>query len=150
MKWLLLFLIIFVLTLFYSPRALEADIRPQTPSTGLIDAYMRGYSKEYGSSYNDLKKVANCESGMQEKPKPGDHGLANGIMQFHEDTFKGMSKEMGESLSYESAHDQIKVAAWAFSKGYGNQWTTYVALKNGGEYTFYSKTFGKNITVYCK
>jgi hypothetical protein len=52
-------------------------------------------------------------------------------------------------LDYNSAHDQAKLGMWAISQGYGNEWTAYVAIKNGGVYKFYSRQLKKNFVVKC-
>jgi len=98
-----------------------------------------------------MQKVAWCESKYG-KELFGDSGHAFSVYQFHKPTFKQWSKELGEELDYNSYHDHIKLAVWAFSKGerYRRAWTSYVAIQNGGEYSFYSKLLKRHFTVYCK
>lgn len=92
--------------------------------------------------------VIRCESQYNPKAK-GDKGLANNVGQFHEETFDMIARKMGEKLDYDSYYDQTKAVAWSLANGYGNLWTSYRAIKNGGVYTFYSKKLGSWYTVKC-
>jgi hypothetical protein len=109
------------------------------------------YSDIYDQDPLLLKKVAECESEY-ETNLLGDGGRAYSVYQFHKSTFDRWSKEFGEPLDYKSYHDNIKLAVWSFSQGerYRNAWTTYVAIKKGGKYSFYSKLLKNNYTVVCK
>lgn len=80
------------------------------------------YASLYGSNYNELMAVMKCESGYRLHVY-GDGGRAYSLMQFHKPTFEAFSKELGETLDYYSPHDQIKLGAWAFAKGYQKHWT---------------------------
>lgn len=88
-----------------------------------------------------------CESGGR-KVK-GDGGRAYNEFQFHKPTWDRMSKKMGEELDINSGYDQAKLATWAVANGYGREWTSYVAIKNGGKYSFYSSLMKKHYTVTC-
>ena len=111
--------------------------------------------EHYATLYNQdpilLKKVAECES-KYEKDLFGDGGRAYSVFQFHKGTFEKWSKEFGEPLDYKSYLDHIKLAVWSFAQGekYRNAWTTYVAIKKGGKYSFYSKLLKNNFTVICR
>lgn len=80
------------------------------------------YANEYAVPATTLLRVMKCESSGNQKAI-GDNGKAHGIFQFHKPTWDRFTKEMGETLDRESAHDQAKVAAYAFSKGYSNHWS---------------------------
>jgi hypothetical protein len=101
-----------------------------------------------------ISKISYCESHHLVVDHDGGYGL--GVTGIHKKTFEGWlplyQKENGETLDYGSSYDQLKMMSWAFSKGnsYRNQWTTYVAYKRGGEYSFFSKLLQKHFTVYCK
>lgn len=101
-----------------------------------------------------IKSVDKCESGHAIKSHDG--GLGVGSIGLHRDTFNRWLSEYqndtNETLNYESNFDQLKMASWAFSKGesYRDDWTTYVAIRNGGVYKFYSKKLDRQFTVYCK
>lgn len=101
-----------------------------------------------------ISKISWCESGH--KVLPHDGGRGRNMTGIHDTTFNGWlplyEKETGETLNINSVYDQFKMMAWAFSKGdsYRNQWTTYVAYKNGGTYSFYSRLLKKHFTVNCK
>ena len=108
------------------------------------------FRAQYGVDYNLINSVIECESHWNPKAK-GDNGRALNLAQFHKGTFENWEKQYGEDLNWNSAHDQIKLMAWAFSKGeqYRDDWTTYTAIKRGGTYTFYSKLLQKWFTVKC-
>ena len=99
-----------------------------------------------------IEKIIYCESGGTIQSHDG--GRAFNITGIHDTTFNGWlkeyEKEYHETLNKDSSYDQIKMMSWAFSKGYSNQWTTMVAYKNGGSYTFYSKLLGGTFTARCK
>ena len=99
-----------------------------------------------------IEKIIYCESGGKIQSHDGGRGF--NITGIHDATFNGWlkeyEKEYHETLNKDSSYDQIKMMSWAFSKGYSNQWTTMVAYKNGGEYTFYSKLLKRWFTARCK
>lgn len=109
------------------------------------------FAVQYNQDPNLLKKIASCESGFT-KDKVGDKGLAFSVFQFHKPTFDRWSKEMGQELDYGNYIDHVRLAAWAFSRGetYRDDWTTYVAYKHGGSYSFYSSLLHRSYTVYCR
>lgn len=72
------------------------------------------YADKYDANEHELLTVAKCESSLNQEAI-GDHGQANGIFQFHEPTFIRYSKLMGETLNYNSAHDQAKLASFIFA-----------------------------------
>lgn len=81
----------------------------------------------YGANRGQLEGVINCESGWRPTVY-GDGGHAYGLLQFHKPTFEMWEKQMGEDMDYYSSFDQIKMGAWAFSKGYTSHWTCYTKL----------------------
>ena len=101
-----------------------------------------------------IGKIAYCESHYENVVHDGGYG--KGVTGIHANTFARWlplyEKDQGESLDYDSTYDQLKMMAWAFSKGdeYRNQWTTYVAYMNGGTYSFYSRLLKGHYTVHCK
>jgi len=101
-----------------------------------------------------ISKIAYCESKFKNVVHDGGHG--RGVTGIHKKTFDlwlvRYKKETNETLDYNSSYGQLKMMSWAFSKGnsYRNQWSTYVAYKNGGTYSFYSKLLKDNFTVKCK
>lgn len=107
------------------------------------------YASLYGANATELRKVMRCESGGRQSAV-GDGGLAIGVYQYHRATFTNLSKKLGEQLNIDSEHDQIKLTAWAFANGHGNNWTAYRAIKHGGTYSFYSKLLGRHFTVHCR
>lgn len=111
-------------------------------------------SPMFGQDPKLISKITYCESKFKVVVHDGGHG--KGVTGIHKKTFNlwlvKYKKENNETLDYNSSYDQLKMMAYAFSKGdsYRNQWTTYVAYKNGGTYSFYSKLLKKNFTVKCK
>lgn len=103
----------------------------------------------YGVDGSLVKKIVQCESKGNEKAT-GDNGLAYGLFQYHKGSFERHAKLLGEELDYYSSYDQIKLGVFAISKGYGREWSSYRAIKNGGKYSFYSKLLKRNFVVYCK
>lgn len=106
----------------------------------------------YGVDNSLVTKVIKCESKGISTAKGDSKGgkyLAYGLFQYHKESFKRHAKIFGEELDYYSSYDQLKLGIWAISKGYGNEWTSYRAIKNGGVYSFYSKLLQKDFTVIC-
>lgn len=107
------------------------------------------YANLYGASSTELIKVVRCESGFQDGIV-GDSGRSIGVAQFARGTFTQYSKQLGEKLDYNSSYDQLKLMSYMFSINKADHWTAHRALKNGGEYTFYSSFEQRWITSYCK
>lgn len=108
------------------------------------------YSDLYGSDYNLVMSVLDCESDF--RMVPGDGGRSFGIGQFSKETFARHSKLLGENLDYYSKHDQIKLVAYIFSLGRKDlmrEWSTYVAIERGGEYSFWSSVNNRHYTIQC-
>jgi len=120
------------------------DIRTES-----IEKQVEYFTNLYGGDIAVNLKVIECESnGIV--TTIGDSGRSYGLAQFQKPTFNWMAKEFGEELDYKSPYDQIKLMTWAISKGYGSNWTTYVAIKHGGTYKFYSSQLKKHFIVKCK
>lgn len=128
----------------------EAEAPKITLEDYSVPQLIEYYSGIYHQDPALLKKVAECESKYGKNLK-GDSGLAFSVYQFHKNTFDNWSKEFGEKLDYGSYHDHIKLAVWSFAQGenHRNAWTTYVAIKRGGTYSFYSKQLKKSFVVKC-
>lgn len=142
-------IVLAIVFLSYNPNPLIASAPTRT---------LNQYSpKELADHYASISQgesrytsaVIACESRYEVAIK-GDGGRALGVGQFHKPTFERLSKLMGEELDYYSYYDQTKLLAWSLDNGYGSNWTTYRAIKNGGTYSFYSKLLGKNYTSVCR
>lgn len=77
------------------------------------------YMVVYGLN-NDYINTIKCESSFQHDGLYGDHGLAYGIAQFHEDTFKQFCEG-----DYKNMQDQLNCAAQMINRGLGNHWSCY-------------------------
>lgn len=111
-------------------------------------------SEKFSQDASLISKISYCES--KHKIVAHDGGRAVNMTGIHDRTFNYWlplyEKEVGETLDIKSTYDQFKMMSWAFSKGesYRTKWTTYVAYKKGGEYSFYSNLLGAHFTVRCK
>lgn len=126
----------------------------QAPTLEIQDYSVTKLIEYFSGVYNQdpklLKRVAECESHLNQNAK-GDSGLATGLYQYHKGTWEHFSKLKGEVLDINSAYDQAKLTAFIFSleEVYRKHWTSYVAIKNGGKYSFYSKLLKKHFVVSC-
>lgn len=83
------------------------------------------YAKRYGVDSKLVVAVARCESELRTDVY-GDHGLAYGIFQFHEETFNLFAREFHlEGLDYKNPEDSIKLAVLAFANGKEDHWSCY-------------------------
>jgi hypothetical protein len=115
-----------------------------------VDEQIYYFSNLYQVDVSLIRKVIECESGGNHS-SIGDNNLSRGILQFQRATFQRMAKLYGEDLNYESQYDQLKLGIYALSKPeLAREWTSYVSIMKGGEYSFYSKQLEKYFTVRCK
>lgn len=124
---------------------------PSVPITeASVNVMVAYYSDLYGSDYNLVMSVLDCESDF--RMVSGDGGRSFGIGQFSKETFARHSKLLGESLDYYSKHDQAKLVSYIYSLGRNDlmrEWSTYVAIERGGEYSFWSSVNNRHYTVQC-
>ena len=122
----------------------EQSITTEYSTTELI--------KKYAQVYNVNSKVMlammRCESSGNQSAI-GDGGRAKGLYQYHTGTWERIEKKLDKDMDINSEHDQIHMTAYALSQGMGSQWTSYVAIKNGGTYSFYSRLMKQHYTVKC-
>lgn len=150
-------LLVFVALFVVSTAEAQAPYieRPQGCPTDDVRSMIECYSEIYGANKAVLLKMAECESGFDGNKK-GDYlngvYLAQGLYQYHQETWKRHTGYMGETLNKNSPQDQAKLVAWISVNGPSalNEWTSYVAIKNGGTYSFYSKLLKRSYTVVCK
>lgn len=114
-----------------------------------INEQINYFADKYGVDSSLMKKIVQCESHGNVEAL-GDGKRAYGILQYHLASFQRHEELLGEDLDYYSSLDQLKLGTWAISQGYGREWTSYRAIKNGGTYSFYSKLLKKSFTVTCK
>lgn len=149
-KIIIILLLGFSLLGVYPQRTLSEELQiDEMPYTIQINHF----AKLYGVDDRLVNKVIECESGGIHNVV-GDGGRSKGIAQIQKPTWNWMvsmyNKEYKENLNYNSSFDQIKLTTYMISKGEGHNWTTYVAIKKGGTYSFYSSQLKKHFTVKCK
>lgn len=119
------------------PTILQADdIAPAPPAKVYFMLLADTMSAQYHISPYAVKYVLKHESEYDPN-KPGDHGLANGVAQYHRQTFNQYEgyyfKATGMHLNYGSSEDQIKLMAWQWSNYPESKklWSTYRDLHSG-------------------
>ena len=148
LKKIIVFCLILPLVAFAKPKITE-ELKINPLDLGYKEQIVH-FSKLYGGDEKIALAVAHCESNGKHSAI-GDGGHSRGIYQFQKSTFLRMEKEFGEDLDYGSRYDQIKLGSWALAqKKYQNEWTTFVAIKKGGKYSFYSSLNKRHYTVSCK
>lgn len=106
------------------------------------------YAQVYNVNSKIMLAMMRCESSGNQSAI-GDGGRAKGLYQYHTGTWERIEKKLDKDMDINSEHDQIHMTAYALSQGMGSQWTSYVAIKNGGTYSFYSKLMKQHYTVKC-
>lgn len=106
------------------------------------------YAQVYNVNSKVMLAMMRCESSGNQSAI-GDGGRAKGIYQYHTGTWERIEDKLGKDMDINSEHDQVHMTAYALSQGMGSQWTSYVAIKNGGTYSFYSKLMKQHYTVKC-
>ena len=117
-----------------------------------VTALVEHFAEEYKTDPAVMLKIGQCESGFDENAwnKSDPNGGSHGYMQFQTSTFYSYAKKLNiENPDIKDKVQQAQVSAYMFSIGEGKQWTTYMAYKNGGTYTFTDRK-GKTHTVHCK
>lgn len=113
-----------------------------------IQSIVTYFSNQNGVDPRFALSVMDCESHGEQKTV-SDEGRSLGIFQIQKPTWERFTKEMGEVLDINSPFDQARVATFAFAHNHADEWTTAVAIKNGGSYSFYSKQLKRHFTVKC-
>lgn len=120
--------------------------------------YISMYSEIFNTDAVELTKIAQCESHLG-KYKTGDKGLATGLFMYHSGTWtRAVNLYRSETKDYTTVFDKTSIKDQAFITSYiwanhpewKKQWSTYVAYKNGGTYSFYSRVLQGYYTVTCK
>jgi hypothetical protein len=95
----------------------------QTMSTTTdLETLFGKYSSQYSVSEDELKKIANCESGFN---SASDTGLYAGMYQFSATTWasvRGLMGLDGNADLRKNAEEAIKTAAFMLSRGEQNAW----------------------------
>jgi len=117
------------ITPFLTPTPTPTIISSPTPSPIIVlekdlDNLFTKFSNEYGVDKNLLKKIANCESGLNLN---ADSGNYKGLFQFSEQTWINARNLMGvdpeKGLCF-NAEESIRTAAFLISQGRVNIWPT--------------------------
>lgn len=105
----------------------------EIPRVLTVEETIHKYSQIYNIDENMFLSVAKCESKLNPNAiNYNDGGIGKhsvGVLQYQESTFYYWASVLGEQLDYYSYNDQIKLGAYMFSKGQGNQWTCYRKIK---------------------
>lgn len=135
---------------FFPQRTVSAELEITPPITKeYVQQQIDHFSELNGVDPKLITRMVECESHGSSKAL-GDGGRAFGILQYHKATFERHAKELGENLDYYSVYDQIKLGTWAIANGKATEWSSYVAIQQGGTYAFYSKLLKGNYVVVCK
>jgi len=103
------------------------EVKPDFSSTTTIREYINKYAEEYGVSSSSMWRVMMCESsGNKDAINLRDpNGGSKGLFQFQPQTYKLWAEEIGETRDIWDAEAQIKVTAYAFSKGRQSAWSCW-------------------------
>ena len=119
----LIIVLLLGIVLSFVPSSSIKYVRAEESTTEEIIIVQARY---YGVSAVDMLRVAKCESDLlQTKNGVIVKGQAGelGIFQYMPSTFKWFSQMLGEELNINSKYDQIRLTAFAFSKGLQRHWT---------------------------
>lgn len=115
----------FLFGVYVNNHIVTAVTLTKVPET--VEEWIVYYAEQNNINAQELDSVIFCESSYNVVAS-GDGGRAWSVAQFHKPTFDKWKKEMGQpSLNYYNFQHQIKVMAWAFSKGetYKDDWTCW-------------------------
>jgi len=96
--------------------------QPTIATSTDLETLFGKYSSQYSVSEDELKKIANCESGFN---SASDTGLYAGMYQFSADTWASIRGIMGSDTNSDlrkNAEEAIKTAAFMLSRGEQNAW----------------------------
>lgn len=111
------------------------------------------FAEIYNVDSSLIRKIVDCESGGKINAI-GDGHRSHGIAQFQKATWDLLEKKYydkyNQHLDYQSSFDQIALLTFSVANGYGTNWTSFVAIKNGGKYSFWSSQMNRHYTIYCR
>ncbi len=96
--------------------------QPTIATTTDLETLFSKYSSQYGVSEDELKKIANCESGFN---SASDTGTYAGMFQFSAVTWASIRGAMGADGNPDlrkSAEEAIKTAGFMLARGEQNAW----------------------------
>jgi hypothetical protein len=107
-----------------SPTPTETPIPTETaqPSSSDLETLFSQYSAQYSVSEDELKKIAQCESGFNTN---SDTGLYAGMFQFSATTWESERNAMGLDPNPDlrkDAGEAIRTTAYMLSRGGENAW----------------------------
>jgi hypothetical protein len=105
------------------PTATPTDVpQPTIATTSDLESLFSKYSSQYSVSEDELKKIANCESGFN---SASDTGMYAGMFQFSASTWASIRGTMGLDGNPDlrkNADEAIKTAAFMIGRGQQNAW----------------------------
>jgi hypothetical protein len=113
---------------------------------------LRYFALRYETDPIPLLKTAWCESKhqMNRHNTTDPNGGSKGGLQFQQRTFDTYAKRIDiQNPDIWNKVHQAETGAYMFSIGEAKQWTTYMAIVNGGSYTFWYAPINDYYTVYC-
>jgi len=121
-------------------KPLIIDTRDTNVSSLIDDAVNEFLPNHKSESLMIMHCLAHRESGHGASNAHGDGGLAGGAMQFHEETWNRMRKQMikqGYATEIGSRYDlkeSIRTTAWAIKEGRALEWGPILRDSNGNDY----------------
>jgi Transglycosylase-like domain len=106
-----------------SPTIAPSPTSIPQPSSSDLETLFSQYSSTYNVSEDELKKIANCESGFN--TNSNNAGLYEGMFQFSASTWESVRGRMGLDPNPDLRTDPaeaIKTAAYMLSQGEENAW----------------------------
>jgi len=105
-----------------TPTATPVPTEAAQPSSSDLESLFSQYSAQYNVNEDELKKIAQCESGFNTN---SDTGLYAGMFQFSATTWESQRNAMGQDPNPDlrkNAGEAIKTTAYMLSQGEENAW----------------------------
>jgi len=135
-----------IISLLVSPTKVIAEpIEIVNPTELTIEGQIDYYSELYSVDKSIITKVIQCESRFNPLAHNPNGEDSWGLVQINLDSHPEITKEQAINTNF-----SINYLAENISNGKGKMWSSFRAIMNDGNYTFYSSRLHKHITVNCK